>query len=160
MKYTFQFGDGARGDKHVLKTRSSESLRHITLKALGCVLYHARRPQIETPVSDDKRDYKPDIVAFDAAGAIALWVDCGQIALRKVDDLARARPETESVVIKPTRREMEMYARGDAKNAPARPGARSRAVSGLRRRVRSGSGRLSGPCQYGALGFVRTGGSP
>lgn len=92
MKYTFQF----RGsDKQVLETRSSESQRHIILKILGYLLYYDRAPRIELRVSEDKRDYRPDVVAFDADGRITLWVDCGQIGIRKLDDLTRQHPDAE-----------------------------------------------------------------
>lgn len=112
MKLTFSFSDS---DKLVLEKRSGESLRHIVLKVLGCLLYYDRSPRIELRVSEDKRDYRPDVVAFDEPGHITLWVDCGQIAVRKVDDLTRQLPDAEIVILKPTDREMESYAREAAK---------------------------------------------
>ena len=112
MKYTFQMDGGA---KQVLETRSTESPRHIILKILGYLLYSERQPQIEIRVSPNKRDYKPDVVAFDAAGEISLWVDCGQIGLHKVEDLTRSLPNAEIVIIKVTAHEMESYAREAAR---------------------------------------------
>lgn len=112
MKLTFSFSEN---DKLVLEKRSGESMRHIVLKILGFLLYYDRSPRIELRVSEDKRDYRPDVVAFDEQGQITLWVDCGQIAVRKVDDLTRQFPDAEIVIIKPTDREMESYAREAAK---------------------------------------------
>lgn len=112
MKYTFQF---EAGEKQVVETRSSESLRHILLKILGYILFYDQKPRIEIRVSPDKRDYKPDVVAFDAEGKVTLWVDCGQIAIKKVDDLTRQEPNAAIVIIKTTQREMELYARETAR---------------------------------------------
>lgn len=106
-KYTFHLGER---EKIVQERRGGESQRHIMLKLLAYILYYERGPRIEIAVSDSKRDYRPDLVAFDAAGEIALWIDCGQITLRKVDDLTRQQRGAEIVVIKPTLKEMEGYA--------------------------------------------------
>ena len=115
MKYTFQF---QTGEKQILETQSMESGRHIILKVLAYLLYHERQPRIEIRVSSDKRDYKPDLVAFDAAGEISLWIDCGQIGLHKVEDLSRQLGAAEFVIIKPSVREMEGYARQAARKVP------------------------------------------
>ena len=115
MKYTFQFHTG---EKQVLETQSMESGRHIVLKVLAYILYHERRPRIEIRVSSDKRDYKPDLVTFDAAGDISLWIDCGQIGLHKVEDLTRHLGNAEIVIFKPAVREMEGYARQAARKIP------------------------------------------
>ncbi len=114
-KYTFHFNDNS---KIVQERRGGESERHIVLKLLGYLLYYGhgeQRPQIEVRVTNDKRDYRPDVVAFDAEGAITLWIDCGQITLQKVDDLTRRLPHAALVVIKTTCREMEGYALQAAK---------------------------------------------
>ncbi len=106
-KYTFHFADNT---KIVQERRGGESDRHIVLKLLGYMLYFGLRPQIEVAISDDRRAYRPDVVAFDAAGNITLWIDCGQITMRKVDDLARRYDNAALVVIKTTFREVEGYA--------------------------------------------------
>ena len=106
-KYTFHFADNT---KIVQERRGGESDRHIVLKLLGYMLYFELRPKIEIAVSDNKREYRPDVVAFDASGNIVVWVDCGQITLRKVDDLTRQLDTAPIVIIKPTFREMEGYA--------------------------------------------------
>jgi uncharacterized protein YaeQ len=111
-KYTFHFGER---EKIVQERRGGESQRHIVLKLLAYMLYYERGPRIEIPVSESRRDYRPDVVAFDAADNITLWVDCGQITLRKVDDLTRQLRTAEIVVIKPTLKEMEGYAQQAAK---------------------------------------------
>jgi uncharacterized protein YaeQ len=111
MKYTFNF---IEGDKRVLERRQGESERHIILKALGLLLYYDRNPGIELRVSPDKRDYRPDVVAFDTKGEISLWIDCGKISLKKLDDLSR-QLAAEIVILKATRPEMEAFARQAAK---------------------------------------------
>ena len=106
-KYTFHFEDNT---KIVQERRGGESDRHIVLKLLGYMLYFELRPQIEIAVSDNRREYRPDVVAFDDGGNIALWVDCGQITLHKADDLTRQLDTAAIVIIKTTFREMEGYA--------------------------------------------------
>ena len=111
-KYTFHFADNT---KIVQERRGGESDRHIVLKLLGYMLYYEQRPRIEIPVGLDRRGYRPDVVAFDANGSVTLWVDCGQITLRKVDDLTRQRQGMPFVIIKAARSEMEGYALQAAK---------------------------------------------
>ena len=110
MKYTIQV-EGS--EKLVLEKRDGESLRHILQKVCAFLLFQDEydSPQIERKLTDDKRAYKPDVVAFDAEGNVSLWVDCGQIHVRKVDDLTRRYPNARIVIMKIDRREMESYAR-------------------------------------------------
>ena len=108
MKYTIQI---ANGEKFVVEKREGESLRHILQKVCAYLLFREEKPQIERRLSDDKRDYRPDVVAINEMGKVTLWVDCGQIAVRKVDDLTRLHPDARIVIVKIDRREMEGYIR-------------------------------------------------
>ncbi len=108
MKYTIQV-EGS--EKLVLEKREGESLRHILQKICAYLLFREEAPQIERRLTEDKRAYRPDVVAFDAEGKVTLWIDCGQIAVRKVDDLTRRFPTARIVIVKTDRREMEGYAR-------------------------------------------------
>lgn len=58
---------------------------HLALKLLGFLLFFEDNPQIETGIG---WHYKPDLVALDARGEVRLWVDCGNIAVRKIDRVA------------------------------------------------------------------------
>ena len=108
MKYTIQVENG---EKLVVEKSGGESLRHILQKVCAYLLFCEDKPQIERRLTDNKRDYRPDVVAFDEQGNVTLWVDCGQIHVRKVDDLTRRYPHARIVIVKIDRREMEAYAR-------------------------------------------------
>lgn len=112
MKYTFWFNDR---EKQILEKRGGESQRHIILKTLAYILHHALRPRIEERVLQGRGDYKPDVVVTGESGVITHWIDCGQIAVRKVDDLTRRLPDARIIVVKATVGEMESYAREVAK---------------------------------------------
>lgn len=108
MKYTIQVEGG---EKIVVEKRGGESPRHILQKLLAYLLFADWKPRIEIKVWDDKREYRPDVVAFNEAGDLTLWVDCGQIAVKKVDDLTRRLPHARIVIVKINRHELEGYAR-------------------------------------------------
>jgi uncharacterized protein YaeQ len=112
MKYTVQVQGG---EKLVVEKHVGESQRHILQKLLAYLLFADWQPRIELKVWDDKRDYRPDVVAFEESGEIMLWVDCGQIAVKKVDDLTRRLPHAQIVIVKIDRHELEGYAREAAK---------------------------------------------
>ncbi|WP_051260984.1 YaeQ family protein [Desulfovibrio inopinatus] len=89
MKYTLslalEMDDILIKDKVVLRAGPSEVVWHIALKMLGYMLYAQDRPVIEHGVG---RHYKPDLVRLAPDGSIALWIDCGNIAVKKVDRVA------------------------------------------------------------------------
>lgn len=89
MKYTCVLDIAKNGtsykDKIVLKSGPSEVSWHIALKILGYVLFIEQHPGIEESVG---RRFKPDLVRLDETGDIALWIDCGNIAVHKIDRVA------------------------------------------------------------------------
>jgi uncharacterized protein YaeQ len=115
MKYTFWFNDR---EKQILEKRSDESQRHIILKTLAYILHYSLRPRIEERALQGRRNYKPDLLVTSQAGEITHWIDCGQIAVRKIDDLTRLLPNARIIVVKASVGEMESYAREVAKRVP------------------------------------------
>ncbi len=87
MKFTLDLRvDDLEREKLVIAAWKGEMTWHITLKLLGYVLYFEERPRIEESV---QWHYKPDLFARDeATGKIKLWIDCGNIAVRKIDRVA------------------------------------------------------------------------
>ena len=110
MKFTFsiQF-DGPGGqlrEKMVAAAAGSEVTWHIALKFLGYLLFHQERPRIEQGVD---WHYKPDLVALDPFGPVKLWVDCGNIAVKKIDRVATwVGPDAKFFILRRTRREAEI----------------------------------------------------
>jgi len=89
VKYTFTISLAADGvehrDKTVLAADRSELPWHIALKLMGLLLFWEEQPRVEEGVG---WHYKPDLVALAPDGEIRLWVDCGNIAVRKIDRVA------------------------------------------------------------------------
>lgn len=94
MKYTCSITRHSNAStlrsKVVLRAGVSEVAWHIALKILGFILFMQHKPLIEEGVG---WHYKPDLVAFTPTGAISLWVDCGNIAVRKIDRVASWLPK-------------------------------------------------------------------
>ena len=72
--------------KLVLRAALGEVAWHIALKVLGYLLFMEYEPRIEEGIG---WHYKPDLVSLDAEGRLRLWIDCGNIAVRKIDRVAQ-----------------------------------------------------------------------
>lgn len=93
MRLTFRLElelDGTDGgrteEKLVLAAWTGEKMWHVVLKLLGYLLFYEQKPRIEEGIG---WHYKPDLVRLDERGRVALWVDCGNIAPRKIDRVAK-----------------------------------------------------------------------
>lgn len=86
--------------KILLVQRDTETLTHLLLKLFGFVLFHRERVQLETRLDDHYLPYTPDVVQLDYQGSIALWVECGECTLEKLDRLAVKAPYAEIWAVK------------------------------------------------------------
>lgn len=86
--------------KILLVQRETETLTHIFLKLFGFLLFSRDRLQIEPRLDDDYLPYTPDLVQLDYQGRIALWVECGECAVSKLDRLAVKAPDAEIWAVK------------------------------------------------------------
>ncbi len=84
----------------------TESHAHVVMKLLAFLLYYDPRLVIEKSVD---MHYKPDLVIPGDHGVPELWIDCGKIALKKVDTLSRKLKTSRLVIIKENKREMESF---------------------------------------------------
>ncbi len=110
MKFTFNIHltapDAARQEKLVIASGSGEVAWHVALKLIGYLLFIEARPRIEEGIG---WHYKPDLVAHDAEGRLTLWVDCGNIAVKKIDAVAtKVGTAARFVILRRTRREAEL----------------------------------------------------
>lgn len=80
--------------------KETETTKHVLLKFLGFVLFHRDRLQIETELHDDNIPFTPDLVQLDYTLRPALWVECGEVSVAKLDKLAVKVPESEIWVVK------------------------------------------------------------
>jgi hypothetical protein len=75
-----------------LHKKSGESRDHVVLKLLGLLLTSAHPSAHVVKIEPPHRvvDYKPDVAAFNAAGEVVEWIECGDVAVGKLDKLTRA----------------------------------------------------------------------
>jgi len=86
--------------KILMVQRETETLTHILLKFFAYLLFHRERIQLEPSLDEAFLSYRPDIVQFDFEGRIALWVECGECPIEKLDRLAVKAPYGEIWVMK------------------------------------------------------------
>ncbi|MCC6465728.1 MAG: YaeQ family protein [Planctomycetes bacterium] len=89
--------------KLVLELRENEGLHHIALKVLAMILYFDAKLQIEPNFEDDK--YKPDLLLRADDYRPALWIECGQCRVEKLDKVSFRYNEARIVMIRRTDRE-------------------------------------------------------
>lgn len=88
----------------VLETRAGESLVHIVLKILGMALFHDPRLQVE-PTMDDEDRYKPDLLLRQEDYRPALWIECGQCRVQKLDKVTFRHYDAKVIMLKRSARE-------------------------------------------------------
>jgi uncharacterized protein YaeQ len=93
-------------EKMILVKNDLESREHVVMKLMAYLLFYDPRLKIETGID---MHYKPDLVIPGDHGVPELWIDCGKIAVRKVDSLARKLKTTRVIILKETKREMESF---------------------------------------------------
>lgn len=110
-KYTFDLRAEMPGrpkvrEKLILVKDITESRIHVVMKLLAYMVFYDPRLVIEKSID---MHYKPDLVIPGDHGVPELWIDCGQIALRKVDALSRKLKTSRLIMVKETKREMESF---------------------------------------------------
>lgn len=100
--------------KVLLVPRETETLVHILLKLFGFLIFQRERLVIEPSLDDDYLPFTPDLMQMDYQGRIALWVECGECAVTKLDRLAVKAPDAEIWAVKPSPTEAEALVRSMA----------------------------------------------
>lgn len=90
--------------KLVVEMREGETPVHIALKILALALYFDRGLVVEPSFEEL---YQPDLMLRAEDGRPALWIECGQVRVAKLDKISFRHPETRFVVVKQTAREAE-----------------------------------------------------
>jgi len=89
--------------KLVLELRENEGMGHIALKVLAMALYFDAKLQVEPAFEDEK--YKPDLLLRGDDGRPALWIECGQCRVQKLDKVTFRHYDARVVMIRATERE-------------------------------------------------------
>lgn len=88
----------------VLETREGEGLPHIVLKILAMAMFHDPGLQVEPSMDDDDR-FKPDLLLRSGDFRPALWVECGQCRVQKLDKITFRHYDARVIMLKRTARE-------------------------------------------------------
>jgi len=107
-KFTFELSCPKVNEKLVLVKAETEHRAHVVLKLLSYLLFYDPRLAIEAAVD---MHYKPDLSIPGDFGVPELWVDCGDIALRKVRNLSKKLKKTRFVLVKASKRELDQFKR-------------------------------------------------
>ena len=92
--------------KMIIVKAEMESREHIAMKLLAYLLFYDPRLIIEKSVD---MHYKPDLAIMGDHDLPELWIDCGQIAVKKVESLAGKLKSSRFIILKETKREMEQF---------------------------------------------------
>jgi hypothetical protein len=118
-KYSFQLESRdprrALPYKIIIGRDTTETEAHVVLKLLAYLLFFRERLQIESNLHDDSIPFVPDLVQLDYELRPALWVECGECSVDKLDRLAVKVPEAELWVVKRSWGEVEALARAMAR---------------------------------------------
>ncbi len=86
--------------KLIMVRRETETRTHLLLKLFGYLLFQRERLEIEPHLDDPFMPFVPDLMQTDYQGRIALWVECGDCPVSKLDRLAVKAPYAEIWVVR------------------------------------------------------------
>lgn len=105
-KFTFDVQKGKIQVKIILVKGDSETRGHVVLKLLAYMFYYQLGLKIEAAVD---MHYKPDLVVMSSEGRPQLWIDCGHVAIKKMESLLRKLKQTQMVLVKKSKHEAQMF---------------------------------------------------
>jgi len=106
-KFTFELHAPKIAHEKIILVKDDFELRnHVVLKLLAYLLFYD--PELKMEVSAEMH-YKPDLFIPGEHGVPKLWIDCGRVALRKVESLAEKLRNTRVIFLKESKRELEIF---------------------------------------------------
>lgn len=90
----------------ILVKELSELRNHVVMKLLSYLIFYT--PELKVEASADMH-YKPDLMIPGEHGVPKLWIDCGQVALKKIDALATKLKNTRVIFVKESKRELDVF---------------------------------------------------
>jgi uncharacterized protein YaeQ len=103
FRYSFRLESEGKRDlpsKIIIGRRHPETIHHVLLKLVGYLLFFRERLQIEPRMDDEDIPFVPDLLQLDYALRPALWVECGDCSVAKLDRLAVKAHEAEIWAVK------------------------------------------------------------
>ena len=114
-KYNFSFqSHEARRPlpaKLIIAQHETETIVHVGLKLLAFLWFARDRLQVEVNLHDDNIPFLPDLVQLDYEMRPALWVECGECSLSKLNKLAVKVPDAEIWIVKKSPADAEQLLR-------------------------------------------------
>ena len=90
----------------LFRSKEDTELRnHVVLKLLGYLIYY--EPGLKVEISAEMH-YKPDLLV-PGEHTPKVWIDCGQVTMRKMESLSSKLRNTRVIFIKETKRELESF---------------------------------------------------
>jgi len=105
-KFTFDLHAPKVEEKLILVKSDGELRAHVVMKLLAYLLFYDSRLKVE--VSADMH-YKPDLLIPGDHGIPELWIDCGKVAVRKVEKLTTKLKNTRIILVKETDKELTQF---------------------------------------------------
>lgn len=92
--------------KLILVKDVCELRAHIVMKLLSYLLYYT--PELKVEVTADMH-YKPDLMVAGEHGIPKVWVDCGQVGIKKIEVLSKKLKNSRVIFVKSTERELLVF---------------------------------------------------
>ena len=89
--------------KVVMVPQPEETREHVALRLSAFLLFWAYDPNMELSMKHPAlagQEFRPDLIALKDSGEIAVWIECGNVSLNKLDKLTRRCPWAKIAVIK------------------------------------------------------------
>lgn len=105
-KFTFDMMAPRVHKRMIFVKAESEQRQHVVMKMLSYMLFYDSRLAVEKQAG---LHYKPDLVILSEGAHPELWIDCGKVAVAKVENLTRKLKKTRIILVKSTAGEMERF---------------------------------------------------
>ena len=92
--------------KLILIKQLSELRNHIAMKLLSYLIFYTDELNVE-PNTD--LHYKPDLMVAGEHSVPKIWIDCGQVALKKIEVLSTKLKNSRIIFVKETKRELDVF---------------------------------------------------
>jgi uncharacterized protein YaeQ len=86
--------------KIIIGRQDTETIHHVVLKLLAFCYFFRERLQIEPDLGNANIPFVPDLAQLDYELRPALWIECGECGVNKLNKLAVKVPEAEIWVVK------------------------------------------------------------
>lgn len=103
MAYRCEYNLNGEKRRVVVARGTEETDEHLALRLAAFALFWDVEPQMEISPKHPalaQVEFKPDFIALDAGGEVALWGECGNVSINKLDKLTRRYPHARIAVLK------------------------------------------------------------